>query len=40
MHKLPMYAHCPRMTLTVAESLERRLINLPSSSYLGGPQGA
>jgi perosamine synthetase len=35
MHKLPMYAGCPRMDLSVAESLERRLINLPSSPGLG-----
>lgn len=34
MHKLPMYAHCPRMALSVVESLERRLINLPSSASL------
>jgi perosamine synthetase len=30
MHKLPMYASAPRMDLSVAESLEQRLINLPS----------
>ncbi len=35
MHKLPMYRDCPRMDLSVAESLERRLINIPSSSILG-----
>lgn len=35
MHKLPMYGACPRMDLTVAESLERRLINIPSSPRLG-----
>lgn len=35
MHHLPMYANCPRMDLRVAESLERRLINLPSSAKLG-----
>lgn len=34
MHKLPMYQNCPRMDLSVAESLERRIINLPSSVYL------
>jgi perosamine synthetase len=34
MHTLPMYQQCPRMDLTVAESLERRLINLPSSPGL------
>jgi perosamine synthetase len=35
MHKLPMYAGCPRMDLSVAESLERRIINLPSTAGLG-----
>ena len=34
MHKLPMYRDCPRMDLSVAESLERRLINIPSSVIL------
>ena len=36
MHRLPPYSECPRMSLPVAESLERRLINLPSSANLGG----
>jgi perosamine synthetase len=35
MHRLPMYRDCPRMDLAVAESLERRIINLPSSAKLG-----
>jgi len=35
MHKLPMYATCQRMDVSVAEDLERRLINLPSSPRLG-----
>ena len=35
MHKLAPYTACPRMDLPVAESLERRLINVPSSSQLG-----
>jgi perosamine synthetase len=35
MHKLPMFADCPKMNLPVAESLERRLINIPSSAMLG-----
>lgn len=36
LHTLPMYRSCPRMDdLGVAESLERRLINLPSSSRFG-----
>jgi len=34
MPKLPMYADCPRMDLSVAEELERRIINLPSSASL------
>lgn len=34
--KLPMYACCPRMDLSVAESIERRLVNIPSSAGLGG----
>jgi perosamine synthetase len=35
MHTLPMYQRCPRMDLSVAESLERRIVNLPSSARLG-----
>jgi perosamine synthetase len=35
MHRLTPYGKCPRMNLSVAESLERRLINLPSSVQLG-----
>ena len=35
MHRLAPYRVCPRMELPVAESLERRLINLPSSAHLG-----
>ena len=35
MHKLPMFKDCPRMDLSLAESLERRLINIPSSASLG-----
>jgi aminotransferase in exopolysaccharide biosynthesis len=34
MHRLPPYQACPRMPLPVAESLERRLINLPSSAQI------
>ena len=37
MHKLPMYAACPRMDVSVAEDIEGRLINLPSSAMLGAP---
>jgi perosamine synthetase len=35
MHRLPAFDGCPRMPLAVAESLERRIINLPSSAHLG-----
>lgn len=35
MHRLAPYRDCPRMELPVAVSLERRLINLPSSAHLG-----
>lgn len=34
MHRLPIYNKAPRAPLPVAESLERRLINVPSSSGL------
>lgn len=34
MHRLPMYSACPAMDLSVAEDLERRLINIPSSANL------
>ena len=34
MHKLPMYANCPKMNLEVSEEIEARLINLPSSVSL------
>ncbi|HUJ19465.1 MAG TPA: LegC family aminotransferase [Nitrospirota bacterium] len=37
MHQLPMFRDCPRMDLAVAESIERRLINIPSSAILGAP---
>jgi Predicted pyridoxal phosphate-dependent enzyme apparently involved in regulation of cell wall biogenesis len=36
MHRLAPYRDCPRMSLPVAESIERRLINLPSSAHLVG----
>jgi perosamine synthetase len=35
MHELPMYQPCPKMDLSVAEGLEQRLINIPSSPRLG-----
>lgn len=34
MHRLPMYADCPRDALPVAETLEDQVINLPSSAAL------
>lgn len=34
MHRLPMFQDCPRMDLSVAESLEKRIINIPSSVFL------
>lgn len=33
-HRLPMFRDCPRMPLVTAESLEQRIINLPSSAQL------
>jgi perosamine synthetase len=38
LHRLDAYRACPKMALPVAESLERRLINLPSSAHLGAEQ--
>lgn len=35
MNSLPMYSTAPRAPLPVADSLERRVINIPSSSDLG-----
>lgn len=37
LHRLPMFASCPRMDVGTAESLERRIINIPSSAKLGIP---
>jgi perosamine synthetase len=34
MSALPMYRACPRMDLRVAESIERRLVSIPSSAAL------
>ena len=34
MHTLPMYRDCPRMDLTLSESLAARVINVPSSAFL------
>lgn len=35
MHDLPMYKDCPRMDVSVATDLCRRIINLPSGAALG-----
>jgi len=35
MHKLPMFGDCPRMDLSVAEELAARIVNIPSSAFLG-----
>jgi len=35
MHNLAPFSTCPKMELTMADSLARRLINIPSSVYLG-----
>lgn len=37
MSRLPMFRGCPRMDLSTAESLEKRIINIPSSAKLGEP---
>jgi perosamine synthetase len=34
MHKLPMFDCCPKMDVSAAEDLEKRIINLPSSVFL------
>jgi perosamine synthetase len=34
MNQLPMYKDCPAMDLACAENLIKRLINIPSSSFL------
>lgn len=33
-HRLPMYASCPRAALDTAEAMEREVINIPSSANL------
>ena len=35
MNKLAAFRDCPAMNLPVAESIERRLVNIPSSAFLG-----
>jgi len=40
MHELAIYRDCPRMdSLATAEDIERRLVNLPSSPFLGAGRG-
>ncbi|MFX0560595.1 LegC family aminotransferase [Tepidibacillus infernus] len=39
MHKLPMFQKYPTMDVSVAEDIEKRLINIPSSPNLGGSNG-
>ncbi len=34
MHKLEIFGNCPRSNMTTSESIERRLINIPSSAGL------
>ena len=36
MHRLPMYSACPRADLEVAEQMEARVVNVPSSAKLAG----
>ena len=40
MHRLAPFRACPKMELPVSESLEQRLINLPSSAHLVSVEGA
>lgn len=35
MHKLSIFTGCPKMDLSIAENLEQRLLNIPSSVMLG-----
>jgi perosamine synthetase len=35
MHRLPMYRSCQRMSVALAEQMEARVVNLPSSARLG-----
>ena len=35
MHHLEMFKNCPKMDLSISENLENRIINIPSSAYLG-----
>jgi len=36
MHQMKVYADCPRMDLLNAEDLLARIVNIPSSAFLGG----
>ncbi|MDQ0567358.1 LegC family aminotransferase [Erythrobacter citreus] len=38
-HRLAMFAHCPRADLACAEDLAARIVNIPSSPNLVGPPG-
>lgn len=40
MHRLPMYENNPRADLSQAEDLEARVLNIPSSAYLGTRKAA
>lgn len=40
MHRLPMYETNPRADLSQAEDLEARVLNIPSSAYLGASEAA
>jgi len=37
LHRLPMFADCPAMGLSCAESLQRRIVNIPSGAKSGIP---
>jgi len=38
MHMLPMYQNCPRSRLPIAEDMNMRCVNLPSSSFLAASE--
>ncbi|EKD55010.1 MAG: DegT/DnrJ/EryC1/StrS aminotransferase [uncultured bacterium] len=38
-HTLPMYFHCPKMPLPIAENMQKRLIKFPSSAKLSISHG-
>lgn len=35
LHKLPAYKDCPKSDLTITDELAKRIVNIPSSAYLG-----